>query len=88
MVIEGAVKAEHHNRNDDTAKSSAAVSDNRESQDRVSESAKPRSPNDPLLDNLLDEALEATFPGSDPVAISQPASLTARRRRKRKHAGH
>jgi hypothetical protein len=34
------------------------------------------------LDRLLDEALEETFPGSDPVAISQPAPDDSLRRRK------
>jgi len=34
------------------------------------------------LDRLLDEALEETFPGSDPVAISQPAPDDRLRRRK------
>jgi hypothetical protein len=34
------------------------------------------------LDRLLDEALEETFPGSDPVAISQPAPDDTLRRRK------
>ena len=34
------------------------------------------------LDRLLDEALEETFPGSDPVAISQPAPDDRRRRGK------
>jgi hypothetical protein len=34
------------------------------------------------LDRLLDEALEETFPGSDPVAISQPAPDNRLRRRK------
>jgi hypothetical protein len=26
------------------------------------------------LDNLLDEALEATFPASDPVSVTQPVA--------------
>jgi hypothetical protein len=34
------------------------------------------------LDRLLDEALEETFPGSDAVAISQPAPDNRVRRRK------
>jgi len=34
------------------------------------------------LDRLLDEALEETFPGSDPVAISQPAPDNRLRRQK------
>jgi hypothetical protein len=34
------------------------------------------------LDRQLDEALEETFPGSDPVAISQPAPDDRLRRRK------
>ena len=34
------------------------------------------------LDRRLDEALEETFPGSDPVAISQPAPDDRRRRGK------
>jgi hypothetical protein len=34
------------------------------------------------LDRLLDEALEETFPGSDPVAVSQPAPDDRLRRRK------
>jgi hypothetical protein len=34
------------------------------------------------LDRALDEALEETFPGSDPVAISQPAPDDRLRRQK------
>ncbi len=34
------------------------------------------------LDRQLDEALEETFPGSDPVAVSQPAPDDRLRRRK------
>ena len=34
------------------------------------------------LDRQLDEALEETFPGSDPVAISQPAPDDRLRRQK------
>jgi hypothetical protein len=34
------------------------------------------------LDRQLDEALEETFPASDPVAISQPAPDDRLRRRK------
>ncbi len=34
------------------------------------------------LDRRLDEALEETFPGSDPVAISQPAPDNRLRRNK------
>jgi hypothetical protein len=34
------------------------------------------------LDRLLDEALKETFPGSDPVAISQPAPDNRLRRQK------
>ena len=35
------------------------------------------------LDELLDEALEETFPASDPVALSQPSNKAAGRRRHR-----
>jgi hypothetical protein len=37
--------------------------------------ARERSPRKPqTMDELLDEALEATFPASDPIAILEPAS--------------
>jgi hypothetical protein len=35
--------------------------------------AAPMTEKQRRLDRQLDEALEETFPGSDPVAISQPA---------------
>jgi hypothetical protein len=34
----------------------------------------------PKLDELLDEALEETFPASDPVSLSQPAKSSADKR--------
>jgi hypothetical protein len=44
--------------------------------------AAPMTEKQRRLDRLLDEALEETFPGSDPVAISQPAPDDRLRRRK------
>jgi hypothetical protein len=38
------------------------------------------------LDALLDEALDETFPASDPVALTQPSRR--RRAELKKHAGH
>ena len=36
------------------------------------------------LDDALEEGLEETFPGSDPVSVTQPAPLTGDRPTKRK----
>ena len=44
--------------------------------------ASPATEKQRKLDRQLDEALEETFPGSDPVAISQPAPDDRLRRRK------
>jgi hypothetical protein len=44
--------------------------------------AAPMTEKQRRLDRMLDEALEETFPGSDPVAISQPAPDDRLRRRK------
>jgi hypothetical protein len=44
--------------------------------------AAPMTEKQRRLDRQLDEALEETFPGSDPVAISQPAPDDRRRRGK------
>jgi hypothetical protein len=40
----------------------------------------PAAKTQPHLDDLLDEALEETFPGSDPVSISQPRKSRADKR--------
>jgi hypothetical protein len=37
------------------------------------------------LDQALDEGLEETFPGSDPVSVTQPAPSKEDDRVKRKH---
>jgi hypothetical protein len=44
--------------------------------------AAPVTEKERRLDRQLDEALEETFPASDPVAISQPAPDDRLRRRK------
>ncbi len=36
-------------------------------------------------DELLDEALRETFPASDPIAVDPVETVTAARRRRRKH---
>jgi len=41
----------------------------------------PAPKTQPHLDDLLDEALEETFPGSDPVSLSQPGKSRADKRR-------
>ena len=40
----------------------------------------------PQVDELLDEALEDTFPASDPVSLTQPAKVRAATRGTRKAA--
>ncbi len=47
--------------------------------DRAAEEAERR-----LLDEALDEGLEETFPGSDPVSVTQPAHSKADHHVKRK----
>jgi hypothetical protein len=41
----------------------------------------PAPKTQPHLDDLLDEALEETFPGSDAVSLSQPGRSRADKRR-------
>jgi hypothetical protein len=46
--------------------------------DKTTKMPAPKHPSVPLnIDEMLDEALEETFPASDPVALTQPS----RRRR-------
>lgn len=40
----------------------------------------PRTPSDPDLDRDLDEALEETFPASDPISPMEPREKTPPRR--------
>jgi hypothetical protein len=54
-----------------TAKSSnAGVTPSRAGRDKATPPDRPsQAPNRPRIDALLDAALEATFPASDPIAI-------------------
>jgi len=50
--------------------------------------AKPKGAMDPekqQLDEALEEGLEETFPGSDPVSVTQPSPSKADHPVKRKH---
>jgi hypothetical protein len=47
--------------------------------------AKPADPAKDKLDRELDQALEESFPGSDPVSITQPAPSKPDADSKRKH---
>ncbi|MCX7308133.1 MAG: hypothetical protein NTZ72_09345 [Afipia sp.] len=52
--------------------------------DRESEAGKKASDEKRKLDDALEEGLEETFPGSDPVNITQPAPSKADHHIKRK----
>ena len=52
--------------------------------DRGSEAGKKASDEKRKLDDALEEGLEETFPGSDPVNITQPAPSKADHHIKRK----
>jgi hypothetical protein len=45
--------------------------------DRASEAAKKANDDKRKLDDALEEGLEETFPGSDPVSVTQPAPSKA-----------
>jgi hypothetical protein len=52
---------------------------------RPSHVKKPeRKPRDERLEDALEEGLEETFPGSDPVSVTQPAPSKQDKRVKRK----
>ena len=52
------------------------------SKPKTDESAEKRR-----LDDALEEGLEETFPGSDPVSVTQPAPTTGDRHVRRKGQG-
>ena len=52
--------------------------------DRASQSGKKADSEKRKLDNALEEGLEETFPGSDPVNVTQPAPSKADHHIKRK----